>query len=251
MDRPRVVMDSVDGRNGTSTLRSMDDYRDYRPIQPRGTDWRGILRRIWAPIAALVGLGIKFGFVFLKFFGLFVSVGAYALIWGWRFAVVFVALIFVHELGHIVAAKAQGLEVSAPMFIPFFGAYVTIKHAGLSPMRSAANALAGPLFGGIGSAACWAIASSQNSELFQALAFTGFFLNLFNLIPVGMLDGGAIARAATEAWRMPVIRFEGGVPMAALRPNRAHAVLIGTMYVGLALALVYGMWQTHVPQHRL
>jgi Zn-dependent protease len=229
----------------------VEDFRDYQPIQPRGTDWRGIFRKIWAPIAALAGLAIKFGFVFLKFAGLFVSIAAYALIWGWQFGVGIVALIFLHEMGHAIEAKRQGLHVSFPTFIPFFGAYVTIKHAGLTPTRSALIALAGPFVGGLAAAGCWAIGSAQNSGLFMTLAYTGFFLNLFNLIPIGFLDGGAILRAAREAWHMPVIQFEGGVPMRALTPDRSRSFAIGTLYVALALALAYGMWQTHVPQHRL
>jgi Zn-dependent protease len=229
----------------------VSDYRDYQPIQPRGTDWRKILGRIWAPIAALGGLALKFGFVFVKFFGLFISVGAYALLGGWKWGVGIVVLIFIHEMGHAVEAKRQGLQVSFPTFIPFFGAYVTIKHAGLTPWRSALIALAGPAAGALSSAACWAIGSSQNSHLFMTLAYTGFFLNLFNLIPVGFLDGGAVARAIREAWRMPVIHFEGGVPMRALAPDRSRATTILTLYLALVLVLVYGMWQTHVPQHRL
>jgi Zn-dependent protease len=229
----------------------MEEFREYQPIQPRGTDWRKIFQRIWAPVAAIGGLAIKFGFVFLKFAGLFVSVAAYALIWGWKFGVGIVVLIFIHEMGHAIEARRQGLEVSLPTFIPFFGAYVTIKHAGLTPMRSATIALAGPFAGGLSSAACWAIGSTQDSGLFMTLAYTGFFLNLFNLIPVGFLDGGAVWRAMREAWHMPVIQFEGGVPMRALTPDRSRAFVIGTLYLAVVLALVYGMWQTHVPQHRL
>src|ERR671934_103610 len=86
-------------------------YRDYEPIEPKGWDWRATLRKIWAPIAALIGLAIKFGAFAIKFFGIFISVGAYALIWGWKFAVGLVLLILVHEMGHFVEARRQG---SAP-----------------------------------------------------------------------------------------------------------------------------------------
>jgi Zn-dependent protease len=230
----------------------MEDFRDYQPIQPRGgTDWRTIFRRIWAPIAALAGIAVKFAFVFVKFAGLFISVAAYALIWGWKFGVGIVLLIFLHEMGHAIEAKRQGLEVSLPTFIPFLGAYVTIKHAGLSPWRSATIALAGPIAGGLAAAACWVIADAYDSHLFYTLAYTGFFLNLFNLIPVGILDGGAVWRAAREAWHMPVIQFEGGVPMRALSPDRSRAWLIIGLYGATALLLAYGMLKTHVPQHRL
>jgi Zn-dependent protease len=230
----------------------VDEFRDYRPVHPRGgVNLRRILERIGAAVVFLGGLALKFGFVFLKFFGLFVSVAAYALLGGWQWGIGLVALILVHELGHAFEARRQGLQVSAPTFIPFIGAYVTIKHAGLSPWRSALIALAGPIAGGLASGVCWSIASSQNSHLFWTLAYTGFFLNLFNLIPIGFLDGGAVARAASEAWHAPVIQFEGGVPMRALQPDRSRAVLIGVLYFAVIAALVYGMWQTHVPQHRL
>jgi Zn-dependent protease len=229
-----------------------EEFREYQPIQPRGgVNWRGILRRIWAPIAFLGGLAVKFGFVFVKFFGLFLSVGAYALLGGWQWGVGLVVLILIHELGHAAEARRQGLEVSAPTFIPFIGAYVTIKHAGLPPLRSALIALAGPFAGGLSALACWGIAAAQDSRLFYTLAYTGFFLNLFNLIPVGFLDGGAVARAGVEAWRMPVIQFEGGVPMRALQPDRSRAIVIAVLYLTIVIALVYGMVETHVPQHRL
>lgn len=230
-------------------MREVSELRDYQPA--RGFDWRAFLRRLWAPIVFVGGLAVKFGFVFVKFAGLFVSIGAYALIGGWQWGIGLVVLLFVHEMGHWLEARRQGLHVSWPTFIPFIGAYVTIRHAGLTPWRSALISLAGPFVGGIGAAACWAIASSQGSNLFFTLAYTGFLLNLFNLIPVGFLDGGAVGRAVVEAWRMPVIHFEGGVPMRALAPDRPRAVAIGALYLALVVLLVIGLVHTHVPQHRL
>jgi Zn-dependent protease len=227
------------------------DYRGYEPIHPRGFDWRRLLRAIWAPIAALIGLAVKFGFVFVKFFAIFISVAAYALLGGWQWGVGVVLLIFVHEMGHWLEARRQGLEASWPTFIPFLGAYVLIRHAGLPPWRNALISLAGPFLGGVGAAVCWAIADARDSQLLMTLAYTGFLLNLFNLIPIGFLDGGAIARAALEAWRMPVIQFEGGIPMRALQPDRGRAVAIWLLYLGLVAVLAYGLWKTHVPQTRL
>lgn len=230
----------------------MDDYRDYRPVQPRSSfQPKKIVEKLVAAAIFIGGLAIKFGFVFFKFFGLFVSIVAYALIWGWQWGVGFVALIFVHEMGHFFEARRQGLDASWPSFIPFFGAYVLVSRAGLTPWRNALVSLAGPFLGGVGSAVCWAIGNSYDSRLFMSLAFSGFLLNLINLAPIGFLDGGQVARAAGEAWRMPVIHFEGGVPMRALEPDRSRAVLIWTLYFLLAAILVYGAWKTHVPQHRL
>jgi Zn-dependent protease len=230
----------------------MDEFRDYRPVQPRsGFHPKKILEKLVAAAIFLGGLAIKFGFVFFKFFGLFVSIAAYALIWGWQWGVGFVALIFVHEMGHFFEARRQGLDASWPSFIPFFGAYVLVSRAGLTPWRNALVSLAGPFLGGVGAAVCWVVGNAHDSQLFMSLAFSGFLLNLINMAPIGFLDGGQVARAAGEAWRMPVIHFEGGVPMRALEPDRSRAVLIWTLYFALAALLVYGAWKTHVPQHRL
>jgi Zn-dependent protease len=232
----------------------MEELRDYKPVHPGGTDWRGIFRRIWAPIIAVAGAAIKFGFVFIKFFGLFISVGAYTLIWGWKFAVGLVVLILVHELGHFFEAKRQGLEVSLPRFIPFLGAYVTIKNSPQNPWRNALVALAGPAVGGVGAAVCWGIGEQTNSNLFRALGYFGFFLNLFNLLPFGFFDGGAVWRAIKLARRVPAWRPE----MAISTPyytipggGPGKALEIALLYGGLVVLLVLGMYTAHVPQHRL
>ncbi|HZR93297.1 MAG TPA: site-2 protease family protein [Gaiellaceae bacterium] len=223
----------------------MSELRDYEPVHPR-SGMRKTLERLGAAAIAVVGAVVKFGFVFVKFFGFFFSVAAYSL-WfhSWTFAFGFVAMIFIHELGHIVEARRQGLRVSAPTFIPFFGAYVTIERAGLTPWRNALISLAGPLFGGIAAAVAWWIGSVQDSNMWLVLANISFLLNAFNMIPIGFLDGGQVLRAAREEWRMPVIRFEGAVPVQALAPNRSRAVTILALYVGLAALLVLGLLATH------
>jgi len=223
----------------------MDEFRHEGPIHPR-SGLRRSLERVGAVAIAVAGAAVKFGFVFLKIFGVFFSVAAYAF-WfrSWTFAVGFVVMIFVHELGHIVEARRQGLRVSAPTFIPFFGAFVTIERAGLTPWKNALISLAGPLFGGVGAAAVWALGVSRDSLMLETLANIAFLLNAFNLIPIGFLDGGQTLRAAREAWRMPVIRFEGAVPVQALAPDRARAVTIMALYAGLAALLVVGMLATH------
>jgi Zn-dependent protease len=224
-----------------------EEMRDYKPIQPRGggPNIKKVLERIGGIALVIGGAAIKFGFIFLKFFGFFISVAAYSLLFhSWTFALGFVLMILVHELGHAAEARRQGLEVSAPMFIPFIGAYVKIRHAGLTPWRNALISLAGPAAGGAAAAVVWAIGSARGSSTLIALAYLGFLLNAFNMIPIGFLDGGQIFHAMTEAWRMPVIQFEGGVPVQAFAPDRTRALLIGALYVGLAAALVAGMVAT-------
>jgi Zn-dependent protease len=184
-------------------LDGTDVQRDYAPIHPEPA-WRALLRRLWAPIAGLGVLLWKLKVVFAAIFkfklftvagSMFVSVAAYALLWGWQFAIGFVLLLLVHELGHVLEAKRQGLPVSAPLFIPFLGAMITMKQMPQDAWREARVALAGPILGSIGAAVVWAAGEALDSELLIALAFTGFFLNLFNLLPIVPLDGGRVAAA--------------------------------------------------------
>ena len=224
----------------------MTELRNYDPVQPRGgPSVKRVLERIAALALLIGGTALKWGFVFVKFFGIFISVAAYKLWFGsWTFAIGFVLLILVHELGHVVEARRQGLHVSAPTFIPFIGAYVTIRHAGLSPWRNSLISLAGPLAGGLAALACWIVGHERGSVMLVVLANIGFLLNAFNLLPIGFLDGGSVSRSIGEAWRMPVIHFEGGVPVQAFAPDRTRALLIAAMYVTLAGLLVLGMLAT-------
>lgn len=122
------------------------------------------------------------------------SVGVYAWIYGWRYAVGFVGLLFVHEMGHFIAARQRGLKVGAPTFIPFLGAWIEMKDMPHNAETEAYVGLGGPLIGTLGALACYAVARDGGPELMWLLAvsYAGFFLNLFNLIPLSPLDGGRI-----------------------------------------------------------
>ncbi len=239
----------------------MDPYfepgREYDPIHPRGTDWRGLFRKLWAPFAVVVGFLIKFGFLAVKFFSIFISVAAYALIWGWKFAIGFVAMILIHELGHFFEAKRQGLDVTLPMFVPFLGAFVLIKNSPLNPWRNALVALAGPAAGGLASTVFWGFGESMNSNLLRALAYVGFLVNLINLVPVGILDGGAVWRAIRVARNSVAappgqeLAIGSTYPIAIPGGGRGRAFEIGVLYGLLATLLVLGMIATHVSQTRL
>jgi Zn-dependent protease len=219
-----------------------DPERDYRPINPEPA-WRGMLRKLWAPLAVLIGLAIKFGAATFKFFGIFIAVGGYALIWGWRFAVGFVLLILAHELGHFLEAKRQGLNPSLPVFIPFLGAYVAMKNAPFDPWRNLLVSAAGPFVGGLASLAVWGVGEAIDSRLLVALAYVGFFLNLINLVPFRPLDGGFI-------WHSVKALRYGSRERAAWAPQwRVAASTV--VYGGLIVTLALGMWATHVPQDRL
>lgn len=213
---------------------SVDGQRDYEPIQPRGTDWRGRIRKAVGPVIALVIAGAKWSFVLLKFSSIFIAVAAYALIFGWKFAVGFVLLIFIHELGHYIEAKREGLHPKLPVFIPFLGAYVQYTRG--HPWQTVRVAIAGPILGGAAAGVCLAIAESNGSRLMYALAYSGFFLNLFNLLPFGIFDGGAVWRSAK------FLRLGGGGRLALA----SYA-----LYAGTAAAMILGMIATYRPQNRL
>ena len=239
--------------------------------------------------AALAAKAGAFGKVFLLFKGLavlvkfkafasmLISVGFYAMFWGWPFALGFVLLLAVHEMGHVAALRAQGVKASAPMFIPFVGAYVAMKESPRSVAHEAWVALAGPVAGVVGSVTCLELAQISDSLLLRALAYTSFLLNLFNLLPMLPLDGGRVAGAlhpilwlvgigvavAVMVWRpSPVLGFVlllGG--FEAVRRWREHRSgasrdyhlvpaatrgQIATAYVAVALACVWGMHVSYV-----
>jgi Zn-dependent protease len=128
-----------------------------------------------------------------------VSVAAYSLWGGWWFAVGLVAMIFVHEMGHVVEIRRQGMQATAPIFIPFLGAAIFQRSHAQSPMRQAQIGIAGPIAGTIGATAALVLYNSTHWTVLLGWAYIGFLINLFNLIPFGMLDGGWIL-APVSKW---------------------------------------------------
>jgi Zn-dependent protease len=189
-----------------------------RRSKPRG--------RLSALLAAIVAFFAKFKALLLLLPKLkllttlgtmLVSVAAYSFVFGWTFAAGFVALILIHEMGHVIQLRREGLKASAPMFIPFMGAVISAKSLGNNALAEARVGLAGPILGSVGAAACIFIWHATGNDLWRALAFTGFFLNLFNLLPVIPLDGGR-AMAAMAPW-MWFLGFAAMIPLAIIFPN--------------------------------
>jgi Zn-dependent protease len=247
------------------------------------------LRRTLGPIiAAIVAFAAKFKALILllpkiKLLAtagtMFVSLAAYAWLWGWQFAAGFIALLFVHEMGHVIQLRREGIRASGPMFIPFLGAVITSRSLGDNATAEARVGLAGPIVGSIGAAACILVWHATGNDMWRALAFTGFLLNLFNLIPVVPLDGGR-AMAAMAPW-MWVVGFVGMIAAAAFFPNPiiilillfgametwrrwkarrsndpeqqryyrvkpAHRLAVAAVYIGLIVVCAIGMDATHL-----
>lgn len=161
--------------------------------------------------AALIPL-FKFLPLILKTGGsMFLSVWMYSLLFGYKYALGFVLLILVHECGHLIAAKRIGLKVGWPVFIPFMGAFIALKEAPKNAWIESQVGIGGPLLGTVGAVACYAIYAFTGMPIFRALAHIGFLLNLFNLTPIGTLDGGRIVTALS-----PWLWIAGLVITAAL-----------------------------------
>lgn len=196
-----------------SDMHGRPETPEYKPITPEGGIWRTI-KRLLAPLVAVGFLLAKFKFLFLallkvKFIGTaftaLLSIGAYALIFPLWFAVGLVALIWVHEMGHVLQLKREGIPASAPMFIPFIGAVVAMKQMPKNALVEARVGLAGPVLGTLGALGVLGLYAWTREPVLLALAYVGFFVNLINLLPVLPLDGGrAIGALSPVFWLLGV-----------------------------------------------
>ncbi|MGJ7521053.1 site-2 protease family protein [Variovorax sp. LT1P1] len=187
----------------------------------------------------------KLGKVLVSGGSMLLSVVAYAFVYGWRYAAGFVGLIFVHEMGHFLAARQRGLKVGAPTFIPFVGAWIELKEQPRDVETEAWIGLAGPLLGSIGALACYFAARATGRDWLLALSYAGFFLNLFNLVPLSPFDGGRITAVLTpRIWLL-------GVPvLGALFLWQPSPLLV--LMVILALPQVVKAWryEANDPVHK-
>jgi Zn-dependent protease len=250
-------------------------YQSLQPSEPAakarpGRGRNAALGAAGAGVLLVLGkakfLGLLAGvFKFKTLATMLLSIGAYAIEWGWLFALGFVLLIFVHEMGHAVAMRLEGIPAGAPVFIPFVGAFVAMQGQPRDAAVEARVAMAGPV---VGSLAAWAVLGAGfalEQPLLAALGHTAVLLNLFNLVPVPPLDGGRIAGAFTRTYWVtgysvgiaallvtgsPILlvvlvvglftlvrRWRDPVPGYDALPSRQRA-LIGLAYAALVLSLV-------------
>lgn len=149
--------------------------------------------------------GAKFGPLLASGGTMLLSLVVYAFVFGWKYALGLVVLIFVHEMGHYIAARQRKLDVGLPTFIPFLGAWIEMKQLPHDAETEAYVGLGGPLLGTVGAIAAYFMARETGTTWLLAVAYAGFFLNLFNLIPMSPFDGGRItAVLSPRIWLLGV-----------------------------------------------
>jgi Zn-dependent protease len=273
-----------------SDLEDRPEQPRYEPIRPEGGLWSAA-KKLLAPLVAVGLVLAKFKWILLallkvKFVGtalsMLLSIGAYALLFPVWFAVGLVVLILVHEMGHVLQLRREGIKASAPMFIPFLGALVAMKQMPKNALAEARVGLAGPVLGTLGALAPLGLYAATESPLFLGLAYTGFFLNLFNLAPVLPLDGGRAVGALSPAfWFLGIglmvalvflqpkfvvllILFLGGTELwrrwkmrntpegrAYNEIDLGYRLMVGIVYFGLIAVLALLMAVTYVPDPTL
>lgn len=253
------------------------DVSGHAAVGPPGSATAGSRRKRTGLIAAILTgaafllgklklLGILGGVLKLKTLAtMLVSVAAYATAWGWAFALGFVLLIFVHELGHAIVLRREGIPAGAPVFVPFLGAFITMRGRPRDAAVEARVAIGGPITGSLAAWAVLAAGLAFGEPLLLALGHTGILINLFNLIPVPPLDGGRVAGAFTRSFwfvgyavgvialvvtRSPILllvlvlglftlwqRMRHPIPGYDAIP-RSHRLAVSVTYAALLLALV-------------
>ena len=181
-------------------------------------------------------VGLKFLFGSAKLGGLIptaltmlASVWVYAQLWGWWFAAGFMALLLLHELGHAGIIRAKGLRTSPIMFLPFLGAAIAIKDQFRDASVEAETGWGGPAAGTLAACACLLVYLVTGQPFWLHLAYVGFLLNLFNLLPVSPLDGGRIVVAITTWLWVPGLLAAGALALYTGNPILILVVLLGAV----------------------
>jgi Zn-dependent protease len=203
-----------------------------------------LIAKFFAKLKFLVLPLLKFLPILLKSGGtMLLMIWIYTRMWGWQFGVGFVLLLLVHECGHLLVAKKFGLKVGAPVFIPFMGAFIALKEAPRNAWIEACVGIGGPMLGSLGALASNSLGEIFDAPIFIALAWFGYFLNLFNLTPVGMLDGGRIVTALSRWLWLP--GFAALLWFGWKYPN-----FIVWLIVFLSLPRIYSLFRKRTEEER-
>src|SRR5712692_9673126 len=270
-------MDSPENMSLDATHPSRDNWwsrlrKALGPVAVVGV----VIAKFFAKLKCFILPALKFLPILLKSGGTMVlMIWVYTMMWGWKFAVGFVVLLLVHECGHLIVAKKFGLKVGAPVFIPFMGAFIALKEAPRNAWVEACVGIGGPMLGTLGALACNSLGEIFDAPVFIALAWFGYFLNLFNLTPVGMLDGGRIVTALSRwlwipgfalllllgwtfpnfvVWLMVLLSLPRVYSLFRKRTEEerryfevtpAQRWTMSVLYFGLIAALALGMYTAH------
>lgn len=250
------------------------------PFMNRQT-FRQRVKQLFAPVLVAFAAGWKWILIILKLgplkvgLSMLISLFFYSMAFGWKFAAGFILLLFIHEMGHLIAARMVGLNVGLPVFIPFMGAVIALKEAPRNAWIEAIVGIGGPILGSLGALVVASGYFITGYPIFLALGYVGFLLNLFNLIPIVPLDGGRIV-SAISPWLwivgililvpylffyvrgpfifIPLLIVLTSIPrvLALFRPRTpeqmryfectpAQRIIMGLLYFGLVAALYIGM----------
>ncbi len=196
-------------------------------------------------LALLLGV-FKLGKAGGTLFTMLISLAVYAGMFGWRYAAGFIGLLMIHEMGHFVAARQRGLAVGTPTFIPFVGAWIQLKDQPMDVETEAYVAAAGPFCGTIGATLIYFWGRDAESGLLLAIAYSGFFLNLFNLIPLSPLDGGRMTSILS-----PRIWFLGAPLMLAMMAYRPSPLLVMILVLSVPSLIKAWKFDPHAEENRL
>ncbi|MGA3170473.1 MAG: site-2 protease family protein [Chthoniobacteraceae bacterium] len=221
------------------------------PVYTRPTVGQRI-KKFFAPLLAGLAavakpllVALKFGWPLIKVGGtMFISLWFYAQAFGWPFAAGFIVLLFIHESGHLIAARLMGLKVGLPVFIPFMGAMIALKEAPRNAWIESVVGVGGPLVGSMGAIAMAGLYFVTGNRLFLALGYFGCFLNLFNLIPIVPLDGGRIVSAISPwLWVLGLVII---VPYLLLHAGGFGIFIL--VIVALSLPRVFALFRRRSPE---
>jgi Zn-dependent protease len=244
-DQPSPPSGHADYGYGTNYPVQADIPASGLPRQRRNG---GIAAGILAVLGVILGKLQWIFFIALKFKSLWftvVSTGVtallYAQLFGWAFGVGIVLLILIHESGHVVVARLMGLPVTLPVMIPFLGAFVSMKQQPRSVAQESVMAIGGPILGSIAAGLCYlgymAAPASSTGQLLKALAYFGFLINLFNLVPVTPLDGGRVLSLLSKWFNVAGLAIAAGLLLFELQGRE-------TVSPVLFLVLLFGAFST-------